>query len=433
MKARILKVITFLLFTALLHACSNEELTFEDNWVINNSKEKWEEQTTEGIAKLWHTGLPVIVINTPNAKPVGSKYTWVEDASFECFNADSTINSTATTRIRLHGNSSRGCPKVSYNLDFVDKTSVLSMPPHRRWILIANHFDKTLLRNTIGQWMGRKFGSFAYCPRNQFVELILNGKHLGTYMLIEHIRQSDNRVENGYVIEFDDKFGKDDIVFQSVIRGGSDTININIKDPDIEMDGEEYNHIKDLINSLSATLYGNDPFNKETGYFHIADRETFADFYIVNEISKNVDARFYSSCFANLTTYDKLYMGPLWDFDVGFGNYVFENPYTINEPTGLYMHKCPWIEIMLKEDEFKRIVSRNLNRYYENEDSILAYIDEQSNSILNSIVLNERIWNALSEDSSKLTDDEIKAIYMEQVEWLKDWIHERFIYLRSKY
>ncbi|MBE6334287.1 MAG: hypothetical protein E7071_05630 [Bacteroidales bacterium] len=432
MKERILKVITLLIFSSLLFACSDDEPIYDDNWVIDNSKEDWEEQIVDGSAELWKTGLPVIVINTPDGVPVKYKTTWVEGATFECFNPDSTLNSSATTRIRLHGNSSRACPKVSYNLDFDEKCSVLSMPPHKRWILIANHFDKTLLRNTIGQWMGRKFGSFAYNPRNQFVEVILNGKHLGTYMLIEHIRQSDNRVENGYVIEFDDKYAEDDIVFQSVVRE-NDTINVNIKDPDIEMDGEEFNHIKELINNLSATLYGKDPFNKTTGYFHVADRETFADFYIVNEISKNVDARFYSSCFANLTTYDRLYMGPLWDFDVGFGNYVFENPYTINEPTGLYMHKCPWIEIMLKENEFLKIVSKKLKRYYNHEAEIMAYIDEQANSILNSIVLNERLWNVLTKDSSNLSDQEIKDLYLKQVEWLKNWIHERFIYLKTKY
>jgi hypothetical protein len=433
MKARFIKLTAIFIFSIMVYACSEDEINYTDNWVADNSTEAWEEQITEGRAELWHTGLPVIVINTPNKKPVNSKYTWVDEASFECFNADSTINSTATTRIRLHGNSSRGCPKVSYNLDFTDKTSVLSMPPHRRWILIANHFDKTMLRNSLGQWLGRKFGSFAYSPRNQFVEVILNGEHLGTYMLIEHIRQSNNRVENGYVIEFDDKFAKDDIVFQSVIRGGSDTINVNIKDPDIEMDGEEFNHIKNLINSLSSTLYGNDPFNKDNGYFHVADRETFADFYIVNEISKNVDARFYSSCFANLTTYDRLYMGPLWDFDVGFGNYVFENPYTINEPTGLYMHKCPWIEIMLKENEFNRIVSRNLKRYFKNEQMIMDQIDKFCNDIINSVVLNERKWGVLSAESKDMSDEQIKELYMEQVNWLKNWIHERFIYLDTKY
>ena len=430
MKKHFFKALTFLLFSSLIFACSEDEIgIYEENWIVDNSKEEWENNITAGIPELWETGLPVIVINTPGKKPVLYKTSWVNGASFECFNADSTINSTATTRIRLHGNSSRMCPKKSYNLDFDEKCEILDMPQHKRWILQANHYDTTMLRNSIAQWMGHRLCDFQYNPRSQFVELILNGEYLGTYQLIEHIRQSTNRVEDGYVIEFDNKFAEDDIVFKTPIK----EVDVNIKDPDIEKDSPEFNHIKLIIDSVEKTLYGNDPYNATNGYFHIADRATFADFYLVNEIAKNVDARFYSSCFANLTTDDKLYMGPLWDFDIGFGNYVFENPYTINEPTGLYMHKCPWIEIMLKENEFKKIVSTHLQRYIDNEQAILDYIDEISNKIINSVILNERKWKLYSTENEEMSDDEIKEAYFATVNRLKQWLSDRFKYLATKY
>ena len=123
--------------------------------------------------------LPVVYINTPDSSPITSKEVWTENSSITIINSDGSIGySDNQLQIRGRGNSTWGYPKKPYALKLSSKTSVLGMPKHKRWVLLANWLDRTLMRNDVAFQISRQTG-LAWTPRGQFVELVLNGKHLG--------------------------------------------------------------------------------------------------------------------------------------------------------------------------------------------------------------------------------------------------------------
>lgn len=110
-----------------------------------------------------------------------------------------------------------GNAKKSYKIEFAKKQSMLGMPKDKDWALIANHYDKSLMRNFIAYRLSSALGAY-YAPRCEFVELYLNGEYLGVYLLTETIKVSKNRVnipkdDNSYIVEFDAKYRDDEQVF----------------------------------------------------------------------------------------------------------------------------------------------------------------------------------------------------------------------------
>ena len=97
------------------------------------------------------------------------------------------------TKIKGRGNYTWKWDKKPYALKFDKKTEVLGMPAHKRWILLANWRDRTLLRNDAAFWLSRHSG-LPYTVRGQFVELEFNGEHRGNYYLCEQIKIDENRV-----------------------------------------------------------------------------------------------------------------------------------------------------------------------------------------------------------------------------------------------
>ncbi len=147
------------------------------------------------------TGLPVVIINTEGGQPVTSKEDWM--------NATIRIQGVQlfedlpemATEIRGRGNTTWYWPKKPYALKLESKTSLLGMPKHKRWVLLANFMDRTMLRNRIAY----KIAQSTLLPglrATEIVELIFNGRHQGNYMLIEQIKEDKNQVnisDDGYI------------------------------------------------------------------------------------------------------------------------------------------------------------------------------------------------------------------------------------------
>lgn len=296
------------------------------------------------------------------------------------------------------------------------------MPSHKRWVLLANYYDKTALRNIISFYLGEKYTDLDYTPRMRFVELFMNDIYLGTYQLGEQIKVDKNRVDvtdNGYLLEVDAKPDTEDITFKSPLG-----LIFNVKEPEIKMGSKEYDYIKQFVIDAENALYGKNFLNKENGYQKFLDVYSFVDWYLINEITKNNDAIFYTSCYMNMAPNGKLKMGPLWDFDIALGNINYNDN---NLPEGFWVKESVWISRLFEDAEFVALVKKRYVEIRNYETDIMQFINENANKLQWSVVENNAKWGTLYETT--WPNYAIWGSYNNEVQYLKNWLHKRFEWL----
>lgn len=371
------------------------------------------------------TGLPVVFIST-NRVPISDKVNWI-DATVSIDGAGKFESvMLENVSIRGRGNSTWTSPKKPYAIKLNKKTELLGMPKHKRWVLLANYYDKTAMRNKVGFDLGKQYTDLEYTPRMEYVELFLNDVYLGLYQLGEQIKINENRVNitnDGYLLEVDGKAAAEDIVFKSPLN-----LTFNIKDPDVEVGGERYNYIKDYIINVENILYSDGFLDKESGYKKYVDINSFADWYLINEISRNNDAAFFTSCYMNLKPGGKLKMGPLWDFDLAFGNVNYNG----NEnPLGFYMTGSLWIKRMFEDPEFVNLVKEKYEKIVANENDIMQNINTTANYLHWSVIENNAKWNTLYHET--WPNYAIWGSYNNEVQYMKNWLNKRMLWLKTEY
>ena len=401
------------------------KIDFSEKVVFVVTTEEGEKSYTVDVSNF--SELPVIKINTNNQTPIVNKEDWIEGNM--TLDGKGFVPNLPTTAIEIRGrgNSTWDYPKKPYAIKLGAKAEVAGMPAHKRWVLLAHWNDKIGLRTELAFWLGREYANLDWKQNGQQVELFLNGEHKGTYYLCEHIKVDKNRVPDGYVIEVDEKASADEPVFYTKITN----LPFNVKDPDVEVASAEFAAVEKAINDFEAILYGDDFLDEETGYKNIAEIESFVDWWISNEFSKNADATFYTSCYMNLTADGKIKMGPLWDYDLGWGNYVFDFPSTpyINSPEGfLIKDDAEWIARMFKDPEFVALAKEKWSVMYADREAIVAKIEELAERQRASVYLNDLRWQRLTDvgDYSLIT-----TYYNREVSDFIEWINARFAWMNS--
>lgn len=331
--------------------------------------------------------IPRVNITCSSANKNGSTYSmnksgW-NDASINIENCDVPLSETYV-QIKERGNSTKGNGKMPYSLKFSEKTEVLGMKKSKRWVLMANFFDRSLIRTQFAGYLGNNIFNSYWNAQFEPVELYFNGDFIGIYDLGECNKISKQRVDvqsiedyvNGSVdfidVNGDGEINIEDAGFMVEIdtsTNWSGTLNKNnyktdvgtnwsaaeriyfysseycipmtLKDPDFG-DGNVYSdavcqevglYAKSKIDAFEKMLKRND-FAKQ--YKKYIDVDSFVDWYLINEFAKNSDANFQKSVpvVYNPET-GKLYMGPNWDFDLGFGNFSDTN---CDDPKGWYIY-----------------------------------------------------------------------------------------------
>ena len=371
------------------------------------------------------TGLPVISIDTDGKKPVTSKEDYI-GATISVNGGRFFAGMNATSiEIRGRGNSTWYIhPKKPYQIKFEDKTAMLDMPSDKRWLLLAEYSDKTFLRNRIAFELGY-LSELEWTPLSQYAELIFNGKHQGLYHITQKVEESKNRVnitDEGYLLEIDqlDRLDPGDVYFYS------DHFLLNIKEPEIVKNSAEYTYIRDYMLDFEEALFGpnfKDPVN---GYQKYIDMESVVDWFLINEIAKNVDAKSFASIFMYKAPGEKLYMGPIWDFDLGFGNVNYADP---EFPTGFWVRHNPWISRMLQDPTFVLKVKQRFSYFLNREQQIYDLIDEYYAYLYVSQWENDHIWNTLG--VWVWPNSQVFNTYEEEIAYLKYWIETRLNWMEG--
>ena len=374
------------------------------------------------------TGLPVLTIETENGVPIVSKYDYVK-ATYVLDGFGILPDVSGILEIQGRGNSTFQMPKKPYQMKLDKKTAMLgpTFGQDKKWLLLANYSDKTMLRTETAFAMSR-LSNLDFTPASRFVELFLNGSYDGTYQLMQKIEVSASRVnitKNGFLLEVDQltRMTDDDVYFETSRH------LFNIKEPELAVDGTQYDQIKNFITEAEDALYGPDFKDPENGYARYLDIESFVDWYLINEISRNNDAVFFSSCYMNLAPGGKLKMGPVWDFDIAFGNVDYNG----NEsPTGFYIKNADtWIKRLFEDPAFASLVKTRFKYFLSNKASIIKQIDGNTSTLHFSAAENNDRWNTMG--IYVWPNAVVFDTYEEETRYLKQWINVRMSWLATAF
>ena len=336
--------------------------------------------------------LPLINIQTDDFQDITSKDDYVTGV-FEFLSNDYDFeNFSFPIKIRGRGNSTWNFPKKSYQFKFEEKYTFFDMPEDKKWLMLANYSDKTMIRNAIAFEFGY-ISALDWTPAFHFADVNINGNSKGLYQFMEKVETGEsNRVkigDEGYLLEVDqlDRIDDDDISFWT-----NKKLLFVIKDPDLQWGSAELEEIESYVNETENILYSETFKDSEHGYSKYIDVDSFVDWYIINEISKNNDAIFFSSVYMNYVTGGKLKMGPLWDFDIAFGNINYNDNEKID---GFWVKNSLWINRLFEDEKFVNKVKIRYNYFYNNRNYIIEKARTYSNQIKQSRFNNESVWNIL--------------------------------------
>ncbi|MBP3716674.1 MAG: CotH kinase family protein [Paludibacteraceae bacterium] len=350
------------------------------------------------------TGLPVIYIKTENGNDIRSKTDFLKARILIISEEGKTLYANST-QIKGRGNYSWFfSPKKGYRIKLDEKAGLFGMHDAKNWILVANYSDPTNLFNTVALELGNRL-QMDFCNHTQHVELVINGKHLGNYLLTEKIETKKGRVEvntkkGGFLAELD-------IHLDEKYSGSSKHYNIPliIHSPEKEA---AFKRAMFLINKIDSAISNNNFTYKD--YAPYVDVESLAKYLLHSELICNLEWMHPKSIYVySYDEYDKLHFGMPWDYDWAFGDARYFDPdrsYSYFEnPTFQSMGKSvikPCLEgenagfhffnRFFLDPEFCRIYRKTWRTYYKDIRSIDSYIDQMLKKMSVSNKLDAEMW-----------------------------------------
>ncbi|QMS84450.1 CotH kinase family protein [Candidatus Xianfuyuplasma coldseepsis] len=393
--------------------------------------------TMSGISSL--PQIPTVYITTENNDDIWSKDIYTKATMSVDYHGmyDGDAITNAGIQIRLRGNSTMFMPKRPYKIKFDEKTAFFADYKEYDWTLLSNHADQSLVRNASAFWMADQLG-MAFVPNYTFVDVYINDEYQGNYLVSDHVEVTNDRVDieehsanidTGYLIEYDYKiFDYPEGTYNSFLV---DNIPFSLKSPDWDEDVYS-NAQKTYIDNYMTNLL--DTLQNQEDYSDLIDEASFIDWFIVNEIFKNVDVG-YSSVYYYKDAGEKLKMGPVWDFDLSSGvpGYLHERG-----PTGWYTpnwNKNRFFHYLMQYPEFQSALKERWNEVKDTAidgvlDQIFVFADHMTysrhkNFLLYSVIGNEDEW---------WTAPEILAIdtYDGQLWFLYDYLETRIAWLDTE-
>ena len=387
-------------------------------------------------------GIPLVVINTENQSRIRDK---INNIPAHMKIIDSEYNPLGIglydgeIEIRGRGNSSWGMPKKGYNFSTKTKTQIFDMAPSTTWILTANYSDKSLMRNYTAYEFSRDLG-VDFAPKMRFVELILNDEYLGTYTIGERIKVDNGRFDfpkikadttdeyeltGTYVLEVNstDKWNQGEVIFETPLISIKRHHFVSIRQPGADnLPPEAYEYIKNYVNETEEALFSDNYKDPEKGYRAYIDTASFIDWYLVNELYKNVDSGFHTSVYMYKPRGEKLHMGPVWDFDIGGGNADYGG---CDNPEGWYVRGAPWINRLFQDEAFAKEFKDRWNYIKNNKyfdvffkriDNTAAYIEKSAQMNFQKwLILGVYVWPNAGNVSERTT-------YQSEIDYLKEWL-----------
>jgi len=412
--------------------------------------------------------LPIVVLNTNNVEiPDEPK---IHATMGIIFNGDGNVNSLSDPfnefygeiGIERRGSSSNGFPMKSYGLETRGpdssnyNVSIFDWPSDNDWILYAPYTDKSLIRNVLTYQIGNEMGDYA--PRTKMCEVILNNEYIGVYVFMERIKINlgrvnidpvlpqdtlENELTGGYIVKVDKTTAGGVIAWTSPYLASppsNSSINYQLHDPEITvMQPSQLTYIQDYITAWEDTLAGADFMDPVNGFRKFIDVQSFIDFMLVNELSKNVDG-YRISTFLHKKRFSeggKLVAGPLWDFNLGWGNanYCYGGDTTgweidFNNYCAGGLDNPFWWKRMLEDSLYANEVNCRwftLRNNLLSNDYLTSYIDSLAAVLEVPASRNYTKWPILG--TYVWPNNFIGQTYQEEIDFMKSWTIGRLTWM----
>jgi len=412
--------------------------------------------------------LPIVVINT-NSQAIDVDVKIVADMGI-IYNGVGNRNHlvdpyneyNGKIGIEYRGNYSLSLPQKPYNFELQDNaglaidSSILGMPAESDWLLLANYNDKSFARNTLPFNLFDSMGH--YSVRSHFVDVVMNGEYQGIYMLAEKIKRDSNRVDisklepleiigqdvtGGYIIKIDywDNSNSWQSNFSPIGFPGLDVHFVYYYPKPELIVLQQQTYIQNFMNEFETALYSPNFADTAVGYRKFIHTESFIDYFIVNEVSRNGDgfkkSRFlYKDKDHSDGSYRKLHEGPVWDFDWAlkdmWGGSEDGSQWMYNNLNGQDVNAPGWYIRLLEDTLFANELRC---RYDDLRRTILSesYMHQKVDSIAS--LLNESqdwhylVWGHMGAATGTPEVQAPSQTYAEEVQRLKDWLTRRITWL----
>ncbi len=344
--------------------------------------------------------------------------------------------------VRGRGNSTWAADTMHrpYKLKLDKKADLLGMGANKHWVLIANYYDNSQLRNKITYWLSEQLG-FEYTVKLEPVEVIMNGEYYGSYYLCEQVRVGENRLDiddledtpdatdedtisGGYLLNLE---GNDDANQSFASHGGE--INWTIESPKFDgyFNESQYNYIKNYIEETEEALYS-DTFTNSLGksYTDYLDLQSAIDYLWVQEFSMNGDAYVGGSNYLYKKRNGKLYFGPLWDFDyVAWGSTEYSSN-RISE----WQQRHMWVSRLMQDEQFASLFIQRwqtLKTLVEEITCSGGKLDQFASRITTAVNYNIEKYGMtqMAYDTGDEGAPEVNLTFAQEVERLRSWIEQR--------
>jgi hypothetical protein len=398
------------------------------------------------------SNLPIVIITTDNGdeipdepkilgtmkiiqRPNGDR-NYVTDA-----NNDEFLDYSGTIGIETRGSSSQTLPKKPYGIDTLEEDGIednsvklLGMPKENDWILNSFAFDDSMMRDYISYEMTRKMGQYAANLR--YCEVVLNGEYIGLYALSEKIKRDGDRVDieklkddenafpqitGGYLMQTDRPSDEDPNAWYANGAG-----YIHEKPNSADITAAQSSYIETVFRALDDNARNAEIKN---GYPAIIDVPSFVDYMLIAEIASNVDA-YALSTYYHKDRRGKLRAGPVWDYNLTFGNDLFDtfSEYYDRSHTDVWQFEYSnvganfWGDLF-NNSTFKCYLSKRFNEVTNtgaplNYEVISDLIDTTVVLISEAVMRENEKWNTIEDFSGEITA--MKSWIQERMEWMTD-------------
>ncbi|AWA28922.1 secretion system protein Por [Flavobacterium magnum] len=401
------------------------------------------------------SNLPIVIINTDGAQEIPDdprifgdmkiiyrgegQQNYVTDQ-----NTPAYLNYNGRIDIEIRGSSSQALPKKGYGFStkMADNTtnnnvSLLGMPSENDWILNGLAFDPSLIRDYLSYNLSRSMGNYA--TRTAYCEVVINGDYKGLYILQEKVKADGGRVDvtkittsqntlpnlsGGYITKCDKTTGGDPVAWTMPDYNGGQVDFIHELPKPADATAAQDNYIHNYFTDLQTSVTSSDPV---TGYPSLIDIPSFVDFMLSNELASNADGYSLSTYF-HKDRNGKLRAGPIWDFNLTYGNDLFfwgfdRSHYDVWQFADGGNDGAKFWTDLFNNTAFRCNVSRRFNELTQpgqplNPDTLNTFIDNTINYISAAAVRENNLWGTVPDLETEIFS--LKFWLDQRVTWMTE-------------
>ena len=383
-----------------------------------------------------YTGLPTVWLETSNHVNVATANRYY-DGSIKVVKDSKTraANNTTEAKVKIMGlgtinwyypdysissSEDRLLAKNTYALQFTTGISLFDDPKGTVWELFPNNGDLTFLHNQTAFYLG-KISGLDYTPRAHFVEMFLNSRFYGTYLMEERLEVSANKVD----------VGSDGFILSVGSTEQGSTFNtshltypVTVVAP-AKPSSEALSYIKNYVTTAENALYASDFANASSGWQKYMDIDALVDWYLINEIAKNSEGAFKSDCVMHLKRGGKLKMGPLWNFEKAFDNNSKASA------TGFVVKNAVWFARLFQDPAFVAKVKERFSYFYGHQQDIISEINVHAEYLKYAVKEDDNRWGTFAGYTSSSKD--AWGVYGSKVSDMKTWLVTRMDWLKKEF